>query len=190
MQEKNYLQLNAVRSPCETCDHHKQGFTKACHKCRICKPRIAYNDYVDGIMDATQFSMFEAAKPLIISTAKYKEKEKPPEPEKEPEKKKSASKVFRLGRPAKIDWEDVKREYIKKVVPKKITMSDLAKIFGINAKHLRQKSKLEGWPDKKAPVCDEKNCDTISWCKGKCKRHYQRAYMRKRLGIAKENFRK
>lgn len=188
MQEKNYLQLNAVRSPCEECDHHKQGLTKYCEKCRICKPRIAYNDYIDGVMDATQLSMFEQSKPLIISTAKYKEKE--PEIKKEAEKKKSASKVFRLGRPTKIDWEDVKREYIKKVVPKKITMSDLAKIFGINAKHLRQKRKSEGWPDKESPVCDEKDCDTISWCKGKCRRCYQRNYMQQRLKIAKENFRK
>lgn len=187
MQEKNYLQLNAVRSPCEECDHHKQGFTKHCEKCRTCKARIAYNNYIDGIMDATQPSMFEQGKPLIISTAKYKEKE--PEPEKESEKK-SATKIFRLGRPISIDWEDVKREYIKKVVPKKITISDLAKIFGISAKHLRWKKRAEGWPDKKSPVCNEKDCDIVSWCKGKCKRHYQRIYMRKRLGILKKDFRK
>ena len=186
--QSNYLQLNAVRSPCEECDHHKQGFTKHCEKCRICEARIAYNDYIDGVMDATQASMFEQGKWLIISTAKYKQKS---EPEKEPEKKKvTAPKVFRLGRPIKIDWEDVKREYIKKVVPKKIMMSDLAKIFGINAKHLRWRRKFEGWPDKKAPICNEKDCDTISWCKGKCRRCYQRVYMRKRAKTAKENFRK
>lgn len=186
---KNYLQLNAVRSPCEECDHHRQGFTKHCDKCQTCKERIAYNDYVDGVMNATQFSMFEQSKPLIISTDKYKEK-KQPESEKEPEKKRSASKIFRLGRPTKIDWEDVKREYIKKVVPKKITMSDLAKIFGINAKHLRRKSKLEGWPDKESPICNEEGCNAISWCKGKCRRCYQRCYMRERSKIAKKDFRK
>lgn len=187
MQEKNYLQLNAVRSPCEECDHHKQGFTKHCDKCRTCKARVAYNDYVDGIMNATQLSMFEQSKPLIISIAKYKEKTS--ESEKEL-KEKPASKAFRLGAPIRIDWEDVKREYIKKVVPKKIMMSDLAKIFGISAKHLRRKRKLEGWPDKKAPACSEEGCDTISWCKGKCRRCYQRIYMRQRSKIAKGDFRK
>lgn len=148
MQEKNYLQLNAVRSPCEECDHHKQGFTKACDKCRTCKARIAYNDYVDSIMDGTQASMFEQGRPLILSTAKYKEKT--PEPKKEPAREKSTSKVSRMGRPISIDWEDVKREYIKKVVPKKITMAGLAKIFGINAKHLRWKKKLKAGQIRKA----------------------------------------
>ena len=192
---KNYLQLDVVRSPCEECDHHKQGLSKDCKKCRTCKERIAYNDYVDGVMDATQASMFEQGKWLIISTARYKKKEKKRGgasvaiPEKR-EIEMPLPKVFRLGRPISIDWEDVKREYIKKVVPKKITMSDLAKIFGISAKHLRWRRKFEGWPDKKSPVCSEKGCDNIAWCKGKCRRCYQRNYMKQRLGILKGNFRK
>ena len=185
---KNYLQLNAVRSPCEECDHHKQGLTKRCNKCRTCKNRIAYNDYVDSIMDGTQASMFEQSRPLIISTAKYKEKT--PEPKKEPEREKPTPKASRLGRPISIDWEDVKREYIKKVVPKKMTMAGLAKIFDINAKNLQRKRKSEGWPDKKATECNTEGCKAISWCKGKCKKCYQRKYMRQRLGIAKEDFRK
>lgn len=129
------LQLNAVRSPCNECDHHKSELSKCCEKCENCKKRIAYNDFVDGIMDGAGF---EHGQHLIISKDRYKKKDVKLNTKSLPEKPSRF-----LGRPDKIDWDDLKREYIKKVVPKQMKLKELAKIFGITVRHLRRKRKAE-----------------------------------------------
>lgn len=169
------LQLNAIRSPCNECDHHKMGLTKCCRKCRKCKKRIAYNDFVDGIMDGTNVSMFEQGQSLIINTDRYKKKEGLL-----PLQEKS---LRHLGRPDKVDRDEVKREYIKKAVPKKMKLKELAKIFGITVRHLRRKRKAENWPERKNPECNEEGCHGIVVAKNKCSRCYHRIlYQKKVLG--------
>jgi len=131
-------------------------------------------------MGGTDVSMFESVRPLIISTkALYKKKEVglPPPQEKL---------LRRLGRTDKVDWDDVKREYIKKVVPKKMTLRVLAKIFSISTEHLRRKRIAENWPERKNLICDEEKCSNVSCIKEKCKKCYQRNYMRKRAAILKK----
>lgn len=174
------LQLNAVQSPCNECNHHKAGLAKCCDKCENCKKRIAYNDFIDGIMDGPDPSMFEKGQHLIISKNRYENKNSlllPPQDDTiEPKK----INLKQIGRPEKIDWADLKREYIKKVVPKKMKLKELAEIFGVTVRHLRRKRKSENWPERKNPECDEKNCHGVVIAKDKCSRCYHRILYQKK----------
>jgi len=188
-QRKNYLQLNAVRSPCEECDHHKAGLSKDCDLCLKCKKRTDYSNFVDDIMSGAQSSMFEQAAPLIIDADKYKKKpiiEKPVIEKRLPKKKQTKKYipiVHYLGGPIKFDWEDIRREYDKKITTGKMTLIAFAKIFGISIAHLRRKRTIEKWPKKIKTKCNGKRCSNMATIKGKCKRCYQRVYMRRQTAL-------
>lgn len=174
--------LDAVKAPCNECDYHKSGESKDCALCRKCEKRIAYNDFIDERMNNNHPSF--SCELLTISTDRFKIKGKG---------KAVQISVKEISLPdnhlnavvAIVNWDLIKSEYIKSVVPKKMTIEVFVKKFNISHKTLYLRRKKGNWPEIKPPKCKNKKCIRPAEIKGKCKKCYQRVYMRKQTTLKK-----
>lgn len=157
--------LDAVKAPCNECDYHKTGESKDCTLCRKCEKRIAYNDFIDERMDNVHPSF--NGEWLILSTDKVTVQK--------PVKEVPLDIIVVIP---VIDWDLIKSEYIKLVVPKKMTIEVFVKKFNVSHKTLYLRRKKGNWPEIKPPKCKNKKCIRPAEIKGECKKCYQRQWMR------------
>lgn len=154
----NAILSEAVKSPCNECDWHLAGNSKICKKCAKCKKRIAYDDFIgDSLPNNIEDVEFEMPLPAV---PKAEEQTEP------------AS----FG----IDWSAVKAEYIKSVIVRKKTMAELAQQFGMHIKTLYRNRSKRKWPKIKVFECETKKCHNPAEIKDKCKKCYQRIWMREK----------
>jgi len=183
--------LYAVKSPCLECDWHLAGESKHRTKCKECSKRIEYNDYIDSIMGSTTqptTDLFEKDW-LIIPTNKYRQSggvDSVDNTEISFEGINNNGDADCKTTPTgTIDWAAVKKKYVELVVPKKMGIGELAKHFGINIESIRRQRYKDDWP-KILEIITFCNCGEIAVAKGKCKRCYQRDYMREHKRVRRK----
>lgn len=152
----NAILSEAVKSPCNECDWHLAGESKMCKKCEKCKKRIAYNGFIDdGLPDNIEDVEFE------IPLSATPQAEEP-------------------THSSRIDWKVVETEYIKLVVVRRKMMAELAQQFNMHIKTLYRYRSEHNWPKIKVFECEIKKCHNPAEIKGKCKKCYQRIWMREK----------
>jgi len=152
------IESEAIKSPCNECDWHLAGESKICKKCEKCEKRIAYNNFIDELYGKIET---EPDEPPLEVVPKAKEQEE-------------------ASTSSRIDWEAVKAEYVKSVVEKKKTIAGLAQQFGMHIKTLYRYRGEHNWPKIKVFECKTKKCINPAEIKDRCKKCYQRIWMREK----------
>jgi len=155
----NNLLSEAIKSPCNECHWHLAGNSKMCERCAECQKRIDYDNFISDSLPSYAMDI-ELGRP--ITATQLAERRREPVP-------------F-----SGIDWGAVEAEYIKSVVEKKKTMAELAQQFGMHIKTLYRYRDKDNWPKIKIFECNEKKCRNPAEIKGKCKKCYQRIWMREK----------